>query len=676
MSFMSFSRRRHHEDGNAPVRHSRRVGPAALARLPLVLPCVAALVLGASAQAQQQQFVFGDQALLEDAVRGLVARVIDPRSERPLEVQSPCRLHLVNDRHASDPFDQDVRQRVNAALVDAFSESVRGEDCELDVWELQAGQSLDDVQAHLRSIEENGLSLVVSYYPAPGGIMAFAKVEDNDGRMIASSGRYDLPVVPAGGQEDAPASASVASAAPPSTLRLAGSSVIGQHLAPELAEGFLKRLAAPENPDSVKTSVERDADDPGRVVVELLERPDAPLQSVEIVSRGGGAGTSALLDGEADFLMLTQQLDGNAIGAFVDAFGIDMRSPEAEHVIGIDGVEFIVNEDNRLSLLSREVIGEVLTGGIERWGRQPLRRSELDGEIRVVVSEDELGSALIDETALFGRPLMRDESAATEAEAAEMVREDPLAISYVSKDFRGVNRAVGINECGVIFEPDDASSHVEEFEINTEDHPFSRPIYLYVNPAVANPLRDEFLEYALSLEPGMGQEIVRDHFVDLGLHVSTEEATDWRYYTVGDQQAELIEKREAYRTAIRDALRLSSTFRFRNDSFGMALDSRAEADLERLVEYVRDENIPARRLLLFGFSDSVGSAEANVALARQRALSVAGRLQAAGIVIPAANVLGVGEDAPIACNSLPDGTSDLRGRYKNRRVEIWLRNQG
>ena len=657
----------------APTDGPRRRVPAASLRPSLALACVATVAPIVPAQAQQ--FVFGDQALLEDAMHGLVARTIDQQSDHSLLTQRPCRLHLINDRHAISPFDEEVQDRVNAALADAVAESAHVDHCELDVWELQTGQPLDEIQTHLRSIEKDGVAMIVAYYPEPGGIMAFAKLEDTDGRLIASSGRYDLPVVPAAeGDGVAPEPAVRASASEdPSVLRLTGSSVIGQHLAPKLAESFMKYTIAPDDPDSVKVRVERDAEDPARVAVSLLERPESALQRIEIHSGGTETGTDALLEEEADVLMLAQQLGHVATGAFLDAFGVDMHSPAAEHVIGIDGVEFIVNEENRLSVVSREVIGEILTGRIEQWGRAPLHRSELDGEI-VVVGSDEatLENSLINEAVLFGRAPVHDVSAATQAETTESVRREPLSIGYVSKDFRGANRAIDINECGVIYEPDDAATHIEDFEINTEDHPFARPVYLYTNPAVANPARDAFLQYAVSLAPGGGQEIVREHFVDLGLHLSGEESTDWRYYTVGDQPAELVDKRDAYRAAIRDARRLSATFRFRNDSFGMVLDSRAERDLEHLVEYLTDEKVAAERILLFGFADSVGAAEVNVALSEERAATVAARLQAAGIAIPPTNVQGIGEDAPIACNELPGGEPDLRGRYKNRRVEIWL----
>jgi len=76
-----------------------------------------------------------------------------------------------------------------------------------------------------------------------------------------------------------------------------------------------------------------------------------------------------------------------------------------------------------------------------------------------------------------------------------------------------------------------------------------------------------------------------------------------------------------------------------------------------------DLHYSGQNILLFGFADSTGSSQANDALSKNRADSVARQFEQRG-VNPSA-VLGFGSELPVASNETPDG------RENNRRVEIW-----
>ena len=67
-----------------------------------------------------------------------------------------------------------------------------------------------------------------------------------------------------------------------------------------------------------------------------------------------------------------------------------------------------------------------------------------------------------------------------------------------------------------------------------------------------------------------------------------------------------------------------------------------------------------------GHTDSTGARDYNQQLSEERARSVANYLKSRGIVDARFNVIGFGEDYPIADNSTPDG------RAQNRRVELTL----
>ena len=118
-----------------------------------------------------------------------------------------------------------------------------------------------------------------------------------------------------------------------------------------------------------------------------------------------------------------------------------------------------------------------------------------------------------------------------------------------------------------------------------------------------------------------------------------------------------------YAKEVNGARKLSLNLRFPRRS--NQLDDKSLADLDRLVELLASPEYQQRQVLLFGFSDSAGSAKTNLAISKRRAKVVAEQLWMRGIT--PSLVDGYGKDLPIAPNDTEEG------REKNRRVEIWLR---
>jgi len=92
------------------------------------------------------------------------------------------------------------------------------------------------------------------------------------------------------------------------------------------------------------------------------------------------------------------------------------------------------------------------------------------------------------------------------------------------------------------------------------------------------------------------------------------------------------------------------------------LTATAKANLDKLVlvfnEY-KDTNI-----MIYGYTDSTGSAEYNLKLSGQRAASVKDYLVSKGLVSTRFSISGMGIADPIATNDTPEG------RSQNRRVEF------
>jgi len=94
----------------------------------------------------------------------------------------------------------------------------------------------------------------------------------------------------------------------------------------------------------------------------------------------------------------------------------------------------------------------------------------------------------------------------------------------------------------------------------------------------------------------------------------------------------------------------------------VSLDTKASADLERLVQFLKDN--PTLRLELQGHTDNIGAASLNRKLSLQRAESVVAYLTRQGIRSANLVAKGFGADRPIADNATPEG------RTQNRRVEM------
>lgn len=88
----------------------------------------------------------------------------------------------------------------------------------------------------------------------------------------------------------------------------------------------------------------------------------------------------------------------------------------------------------------------------------------------------------------------------------------------------------------------------------------------------------------------------------------------------------------------------------------------AQARLDQLAAVLK--NHPERRVMVEGFTDSVGSSDSNLMLSRARAEAVRSALVVRGVAPERIDTRGHGEARPLASNSTQ------AGRQQNRRVEV------
>jgi phosphate transport system substrate-binding protein len=113
--------------------------------------------------------------------------------------------------------------------------------------------------------------------------------------------------------------------------------------------------------------------------------------------------------------------------------------------------------------------------------------------------------------------------------------------------------------------------------------------------------------------------------------------------------------------------RLSFTFRFEDGS--STLDAVSQDNLADLAQLIAAGQFRDEKLVLAGFSDGSGAAEANLALSVDRAAKVAQELAVIAPDLSPAQmpvVEGFGEALPMACDET------AIGRQLNRRVELWV----
>jgi phosphate transport system substrate-binding protein len=172
----------------------------------------------------------------------------------------------------------------------------------------------------------------------------------------------------------------------------------------------------------------------------------------------------------------------------------------------------------------------------------------------------------------------------------------------------------------------------------------SRRLYLYTPDKPSSPWVSELVNFAMSTR---GQEIAgRAGFVNLSLLTESGSCS-------GTCPAR-------YQATVANAQRVSVDVRFRSGS--NQPDSRARRDMDRLVTFL--QNFREAKVLLLGFSDSVGGVNSNLRLSEDRAKRIAEELSMRGI--RASVVTGFGAEMPVASNDT-DG-----GRQRNRRVEVWF----
>lgn len=205
--------------------------------------------------------------------------------------------------------------------------------------------------------------------------------------------------------------------------------------------------------------------------------------------------------------------------------------------------------------------------------------------------------------------------------------------------------------------------------LKTEDYPLTFPMFIYLPQRLQHPQVSDFLDWLRS--PSAQLVIRRAGFVDLAaVPIPLSDQGDRLANAIANAGTEvpLVELQRMVRV-LSPRVRMSSTFRFEPGS--TRLDGQSRSNVMQLAQAIRDGRFGGRELMLVGFSDGRGPAEANRDLSSARAEAVLRDLnRALGGSFPE-NVQieteAFGEALPMACDDT------IWGQQTNRRVELWVR---
>lgn len=413
-------------------------------------------------------------------------------------------------------------------------------------------------------------------------------------------------------------------------LRIQGSNTIGARLAPALVEGLMRQQGL-----LMVRSQPGPAENEQRISARTAEGREV---HVDIAAHGSSTGFVALQQGRAELAASSRPIKDSEVAALAELG--DLRSRSAEQVIGIDGLAILVHPDNGLKSLTSEQLAKVFAGEIRDWAALGGKA----GAIHLYARDDKSGTFdTFKELVLVanGKALAPDAARFESSDQlSETVAGDPQGIGFAG--LASVGRAKTLAISAGESQPMAPSTSL----IATEDYPLSRRLFLYNAPEQNNPWVLALVAFAHS---AAGQAIVaKVGFV----------AQDVRAMQVATAPG----MPQEYSQLANEAQRLSVNFRFQHGS--ARLDNKAQRDIDRVTEYLRQNDKLYKRTVLVGFADDKADPQRASLLSKLRAMAVRRELSKAGVIFR--DVTGLGDEMPVAANSLDEG------RIKNRRVEVWV----
>ncbi len=438
-----------------------------------------------------------------------------------------------------------------------------------------------------------------------------------------------------------------------SEFTISGSRDLALELMPALLDGFSASLGL----DIIQQTSEN-----GEPQVVFAAENGDEVAKITFVMKGSSSGLRDLLGGKASLALTTRIARPSEATAFSRAGLGNIRAAANEHVLALDGIVVVTSPQNRVHIVSSANLAAIFSGQISDWAQL----GGLAGPINLYVRPENSATGAVF-SQLVMRPartgfslrvnLMESDEAVTNAVAA-----DPAGIGFTSySNSANATPVALLGACNI-------QSPASEFTIQSEEYPYSRRLYLYKSTQDVPPLVDRFIEYLKTADAQ--NQVALTGYVGQGVREIPVNEQGLRFLSAAlPTDAEMtLEGLQSMMTDLATASRVSITYRFEQGT--AQLDSRAEADIARLADNLLQPQFLNKKVILMGFTDSVGTGEINqrLSLARAEQVREALLVAGAGTIAPSRiEVRGYGELSPLGCNEVTDG------RRINRRVEVWVR---
>jgi len=273
-------------------------------------------------------------------------------------------------------------------------------------------------------------------------------------------------------------------------LRIQGSNTIGASLGPALVKGWLVELGLHGVHDAATGKANEQ-----RV---LATTEQGRRVRVDIAAHGSSTGFTALKVGSADLAAASRPIKDSERQA-LESLG-DLKSPEAEQVIAIDGVAIILHPQNPLTRLDTRQLAKIFAGEVKTWEEL----GGIGGPIHLYARDDQSGTwdtfrelVLTPHGKSLSNAARRFESS---EQLSDAVSQDPAGIGFIGLPYVRQAKAVAI------VDGDSQAMLPLASLIATEDYPLSRRLFFYLPPNAANPWAQSLVR-----DPAMRQVIFDLH---------------------------------------------------------------------------------------------------------------------------------------------------------------------
>ncbi|WP_411892840.1 phosphate ABC transporter substrate-binding/OmpA family protein [Yoonia sp. SDW83-1] len=370
----------------------------------------------------------------------------------------------------------------------------------------------------------------------------------------------------------------------------------------------------------------------------------------------------ALIDGDSQFAITRNRITPAVLSAQLGTEISEISEYLNEEIIGLDAVSFVVGATSGIDVISLGDAQSIMNGSIRNWSQL----GGADMPIKLHTMAD--NSGMMDQLRAWG---MVNTANLPDAVLHNSVDALNAAINADSSAFGVIYRsqASGVkalnlaSACNIFVDNSD-------FAIQTEEHPLALRWYQY---SMKDGGGSEFAQNVSRFIPtDFGQQSIASRgLVTQQLQIVPMQEQGARLLSTvlagnGDRVSNTVMRN--YFNEASNARRISTSLRFLSGN--ATLDTKAESDIDRISEIVRSSEYEGYEVLVFGFSDSYGTLEANLNLSERRANSVRDLLlnkNPGYLETGTVRSFGIGPIAPVGCNEFAEG------REQNRRVEIWIR---